>query len=117
MPSIGKLRKNEINKDVLIAAGIAFGILVLQLFPADAFADGAGLPWEDPLKKLLDSLTGPVSKVLGAVSIIGLGIGIAFSDGSSMMRKALWVVMGLAIAFSALSWGLTFMGFGGGLLV
>ncbi|HHE08204.1 MAG TPA: conjugal transfer protein TrbC [Chlorobaculum parvum] len=82
-----------------------------------AFATSTGMPWETPLNQLLDSLNGPVSRVLGAAAIIGLGIGISFSEGGGMMRKALWVVMGLAIAFNALSWGLTFMGFGGGLLV
>lgn len=92
-------------------------MLVHTFLASTAFASSAGMPWETPLNSLLDSLTGPVSRVLGAVAIIGLGIGIAFSDGGGMMRKALWVVMGLAIAFNALSWGLGFMGFGGGLLV
>ena len=78
---------------------------------------GGGMPWEGPLQQLLSSLTGPVSQVIGAVAIIGLGIGIAFSEGGSMMRKALWVVMGLAIAFNAVSWGLGFLGYSGGLLV
>ena len=78
---------------------------------------GGGMPWEGPLQQLLDSLTGPVSRVIGAVAIIGLGLGIAFSEGGSMMRKALWVVLGLAIAFNAVSWGLGFLGFSGGLLV
>jgi type IV secretory pathway VirB2 component (pilin) len=78
---------------------------------------GGGMPWEGPLQQLLTSLTGPVSQVIGAVAIIALGIGIAFSEGGSMMRKALWVVMGLAIAFNAVSWGLGFLGFSGGLLV
>ncbi len=78
---------------------------------------GGGMPWEGPLNQLLDSLTGPVSRVVGAVAIIGLGVGIAFSEGGSMMRKALWVVLGLAIAFNAVSWGLGFLGFSGGLLV
>ena len=75
---------------------------------------GGGMPWEGPLQQLLDSLTGPVSQVVGAVAIIGLGIGIAFSEGGSMMRKALWVVMGLAIAFNAVSWGLGFLGYSRG---
>ena len=78
---------------------------------------GGGMPWEGPLQQLLTSLTGPVSQVIGAVAIIGLGVGIAFSEGGSMMRKALWVVLGLAIAFNAVSWGLSFLGFSGGLLV
>lgn len=78
---------------------------------------GGGMPWEGPLEQLLTSLTGPVSQVVGAVAIIGLGLGIAFSEGGSIMRKALWVVMGLAIAFNAVSWGLGFLGYSGGLLV
>jgi type IV secretion system protein TrbC len=78
---------------------------------------GGGMPWEGPLNQILDSLTGPVSRVVGAVAIIGLGVGIAFSEGGSMMKKALWVVLGLAIAFNAVSWGLGFLGFSGGLLV
>lgn len=80
-------------------------------------AGTSGMPWEGPLNQLLDSLTGPVSRVMGAVAIIGLGIGIAFSEGGSMMRRALWVVLGLAIAFNAVSWGLSFLGFSGGLVV
>jgi type IV secretory pathway VirB2 component (pilin) len=78
---------------------------------------GGGMPWEGPLEQLLTSLTGPVSQVIGAVAIVGLGVGIAFSEGGSIMRKALWVVMGLAIAFNAVSWGLGFLGYSGGLLV
>jgi type IV secretion system protein TrbC len=78
---------------------------------------GGGMPWEGPLQQIETSLTGPVSHVIGACSIICLGFGVAFSEGGSMMRKALWAVLGLAIAFNAVSWGLGFLGFSGGLLV
>jgi type IV secretion system protein TrbC len=103
---------------------LAFSVFILRAAPAQAgslggLSSGLGgsMPWEGPLQQLLDSLTGPVSRVIGAVAIIGLGVGIAFSEGGSMMRKALWVVLGLAIAFNAVSWGLGFLGFSGGLLV
>ena len=109
-----KKTKKRDDKYVIVACS---ALLIHVLVASTAFASSAGMPWETPLNQLLDSLTGPVSRVIGAVSIIGLGIGIAFSDGGGMMRKALWVVMGLAIAFNAISWGLGFMGFGGGLLV
>lgn len=113
--SVRLYRKNthiSAIKSVYIAV---FAVILNVIISVPVYASSAGMPWETPLNALLDSLTGPVSRVLGAVSIIGLGIGIAFSDGGGMMRKALWVVMGLAIAFNALSWGLGFMGFGGGL--
>ncbi len=108
-----KIMKNKSKNCRAFLAAPLIIVFVLSALPA--FASSSGMPWETPLNSLLDSLTGPVSRVLGAVAIIGLGIGIAFSDGGSMMRKALFVVMGLAIAFNALSWGLGFMGFGGGL--
>ena len=104
------------NKDVFRNAVLVAAVVVV-CSAVPALASSSGMPWETPLNSLLDSLTGPVSRVLGAVAIIGLGLGVAFSEGGGMMRKALWVVMGLAIAFNAVSWGLTFMGFGGGLAV
>ncbi len=96
---------------LLIAVAAASG------YTACAAVSGGGMPWEGPLNSILASLTGPVSRVIGATANIGLGIGLAFSEGGSMMRKALWVVLGLAIAFNATSWGLSFLGFSGGLLV
>ena len=78
---------------------------------------GGGMPWEAPLDQLLQSLSGPVARALGGVAIIGLGVGLAFSEGGSTMRKALWVVIGLALTFNALTWGLSFLGFAGGLCV
>jgi type IV secretion system protein VirB2 len=101
-----------------IAVGLlAIGTVTAQSGTFGLGGLGGGMPWEGPLQQLLTSLTGPVSQVIGAVAIIGLGVGIAFSEGGSMMRKALWVVLGLAIAFNAVSWGLGFLGYSGGLLV
>jgi type IV secretion system protein VirB2 len=91
--------------------------LFLLLAAGDALAGSAGMPWEGPLNRLLQSLTGPVAKAVGVFSIVGLGFGIAFSEGGSGLRKALWVVLGLAIAFSATSFFLSFMGFSGGVNV
>ena len=91
--------------------------VIVLLGAGDALASSAGMPWEGPLEKLLQSLTGPVAKAVGVFSIVGLGFGIAFSEGGSGLRKALWVVLGLAIAFSATSFFLSFMGFSGGLSI
>jgi type IV secretion system protein VirB2 len=92
-------------------------VALITLAAGNALASSAGMPWEGPLERLLQSLTGPVAKAVGVFAIIGLGFGIAFSDGGGGLRKALWVVLGLAIAFSATSFFLSFMGFSGGLSV
>ena len=98
---------------------ISFAVLALLMIAAEnAFASSStGLPWEGWLTQILDSIQGPVARVIGAVAIMGLGFGLASSEGGSMMKKALWVGMGLTIAFNATSWGLSFFGYAGGLLV
>jgi len=99
---------------------ILLGLLALVAIaavPDSAFAASAGMPWETPLNQLLNSLTGPVARVLGAMAIIAAGIGVAFSEGGGGIRKVLWVVLGLSITFAAVSWGLPFLGFGGGLAI
>jgi type IV secretory pathway VirB2 component (pilin) len=97
---------------------LVFGLLFVSTVIAVASTSGTGgMPWEGPLASLLDSLTGPVARIIGAFGIIALGIGIAFSEGGGMMKKVLWVVLGLTIMFNATSWGLSFVGYSGGLLV
>ena len=101
------------RKQIITTSVVALSLLVAT----NAFASSAGMPWEGPLNRLLQSLTGPVAKAVGVFAIVGLGFGIAFSEGGSGLRKALWVVLGLAIAFSATSFFISFMGFSGGLSV
>ncbi len=97
---------------VIVLGPLCFGASV-----AVGAMSGGGMPWEQPLDQLLQSLSGPVARAIGGVAIIALGVGLAFSEGGSTMRKALWVVIGLALAFNALTWGLSFLGFSGGLTV
>lgn len=66
--------------------------------PAGGSNGASGMPWESPLQNLITSLTGPVAKAIGIAAIVCLGIGIALSEGGSMLRKALFVVFGLAQA-------------------
>ena len=79
-----------------------------------ALAAGAGMPWETPLNNLLTSLTGPVAKIVGVAAIVITGLGIAFSEGGSGMRKIVTVAFGLTIAFSATTFFLPLFGYAGG---
>lgn len=94
-----------------------FVCLIIFVFVDPGFSASTGMPWESKLDVLLSSLSGPVAKVIGALSIVFLGLGLAFSEGGSVAKKALWVVMGLSITFNATSWGVSFLGYGGALLI
>ena len=88
--------------------------LSISVMAGLAHGAGAGMPWETPLNSLLDSLTGPVAKIIGVAAVVITGLGIAFSEGGSGMRKLVTVAFGLTIAFSATTWALPLFGFAGG---
>ncbi len=97
---------------------IITALLIAALIPEMAHAAAStGMPYEGQLTQILNSVSGPVSRVAGAIAIIAFGLGLAFSEGGGMVRKGLGILLGLTIAFNAVSWGLGFFGFGGGLLV
>ena len=92
---------------------LLFYCIYLMVMPA-AYASATGLPWENPLQKILESLTGPVAKILGVICIVIAGFGIAFGEAGSGMRRIFQIILGLSIAFTASSLVVTLFGFTGG---
>lgn len=82
-----------------------------------AHAAGSGMPWEAPLQRILESVQGPVAKIVAVIIITVTGISLAFGDTSGGFRKMIQVVFGLSIAFAASSFFLSFFSFGGGALI
>jgi len=87
------------------------------LIPAAAMASGSGMPWEEPLQQVLESVQGPVAKIVAVLIIISTGLALAFGETSGGFRKLIQIVFGLSIAFAASSFFLSFFSFGGGALV
>ena len=84
----------------------AFSVLLgwgLSCLSYAGTTEGGGMPWEGPLQKIQASISGPVAMTLGVIVIVIAGLGIAFGEGGSGVRKMLQVVFGLAIAFTASS--------------
>lgn len=82
-----------------------------------ALAAGSNMPWEQPLQQILDSIQGPVAKIVAVIIIIITGLTLAFGDTSGGFRRLVQIVFGLSIAFAASSFFLTFFSFGGGALL
>ncbi len=89
-------------------------VVVILSAASNALASGSGMPWETPLSQILNSITGPVAKALGAIAIAATGLALAFGEGGHGFRKILQIAFGLSIAFTATSFGIGFFGFGGG---
>jgi type IV secretion system protein VirB2 len=80
-------------------------------------AAGSGMPWEQPLQQVLESVQGPVAKIVAVIIIITTGLTLAFGESSGGFRRLIQIVFGLSIAFAASSFFLSFFSFGGGALV
>jgi type IV secretion system protein TrbC len=114
------LMKRKFQKKIFklsFVLSLLAGAVNTFLFNSTAHASATGLPWEGPLQGIANSLTGPVAQIAGIVAVTIFGIGLAFSEGGTFMRKALMVCLGLAIAFAASSWAISFFGFSGGLMI
>ena len=94
----------------------SFALLCLTINAPLALASDAStdMPWVDPLNKILATVTGPVAKALGVIAIVIAGLGIAFGEAGSGVRKLFQVVFGLSIAFTAGSLVVSLFGFSGG---
>ena len=102
-----------VNRTVQVAACISIGLLIA----GSAHAAGSGMPWEGPLDQILQSIEGPVARIVAVIIITLTGLTLAFGETSGGMRKLIQIVFGLSIAFAATSFFLTFFSFGGGALI
>lgn len=98
-------------------AGLAAGGLIALIAAVPARAAGSSMPWEAPLQAILESIQGPVAKIVAVIIIIATGLALAFGDTSGGFRRLIQIVFGLSIAFAASSFFLSFFSFGGGALV
>ena len=110
-----KTRRIYAEARTRIAATAA--LLLGSLSTAPAYAAGSSMPWEQPLQQILDSVQGPVAKIVAVIIIITTGLALAFGDSSGGFRKLIQIVFGLSIAFAASSFFLSFFSFSGGALV
>lgn len=100
----------------LASSTALFTIMMLAATPP-AHASGSSMPWEQPLQQILQSIEGPVAKIVAVIIIIATGLALAFGDTSGGFRRLIQIVFGLSIAFAASSFFLSFFSFGGGALV
>ncbi|WP_123195414.1 TrbC/VirB2 family protein [Pannonibacter phragmitetus] len=98
-----------------IATAAAFTWVALLTSPAQA--SGSSMPWEAPLQSILESIEGPVAKIVAVIIIIVTGLTLAFGDTGGGFRRLIQIVFGISIAFAASSFFLSFFSFGGGAVI
>ena len=103
-------KRIRIRTPLIVASSLGLIFLPVQ-------AAGSSMPWEAPLQAILESIQGPVAKIIAVMIIIATGLALAFGDTSGGARRMIQIVFGLSIAFAASSFFLSFFSFGGGALV
>ncbi len=63
------------------AQGLLLAALLLFL-AGTAQAAGSSMPWEGPLQSILESIQGPVARIVAVIIIIATGLALAFGDTS-----------------------------------
>jgi type IV secretory pathway VirB2 component (pilin) len=114
-PAIARPRRSILN--FRPRRGAVLAALLMATWMSPAFGAGSNMPWEAPLQSILDSIQGPVARIIAVIIIIATGLTLAFGDTSGGFRKLIQIVFGLSIAFAASSFFLTFFTFAGGAVV
>ena len=76
------------------------GVLLIfcLLFPDFAHASTTGMPWEDPMSKLVKSITGPVAFAVSILALVASVIGLLFGgELSGLIKNMAFLAMGIAI--------------------
>ncbi|WP_226998424.1 TrbC/VirB2 family protein [Tardibacter chloracetimidivorans] len=110
-------RKSRLLASTALSSTLKVAATGLVLAPALALAAGSGMPWEEPLQQVLESVQGPVAKIVAVIIIIVTGLTLAFGETAGGFRRLIQIVFGLSIAFAASSFFLSFFSFGGGALI
>jgi len=92
-------------------------LFVFIVFCQNSYSAGTGMPWENPMDQILNSITGPWLRFGAVASIVLCGLSLAFGESGGFFKKLIGIVFGLSIACASTSWGLSFIGFSGGALI
>lgn len=82
--------------------GLSIAVLCIALSTPALASSGGGLPWEDPLQQIQESITGPVAGfiALAAVAIAG-GMLIFGGELNDFARRLMYVVLVAGILLGA----------------
>jgi type IV secretory pathway VirB2 component (pilin) len=73
----------------------------------------ADMPWEGPMTKLQQAISGPLAKGVAAISIAVAGITWALGAGGDIIQRVAKIVLGISVAVGATSLVSSFFTFSG----
>jgi type IV secretion system protein TrbC len=75
---------------------------VFLSLPAFGAGGGQALPWEAPLTRLQQSLSGPVAGAIAIIALVAIGVTLVFGgEWNEFARRAVYAVCAIAFIISA----------------
>lgn len=94
--------KRMSNPSANMVLGFVVGGFLLTMAP-DALAAG-GMPWEQILCKIANSLAGPTAKAVALIAVVISGFLLAFAEVGGIFKMAMGLIFGLSMALLASRW-------------
>ena len=85
----------------ITAALVAIALLVPDVAFAAPVGGGAAMPWTGPLQSLLDNLSGPTARIIGALAFVVGGALWAFTRHEEGAKRFGQAIVGIAVMIGA----------------
>ena len=89
------------NRNMIVALSVA--VIAASADPAHASTLVTRLPWEEVLTLILESITGPVARVVSAVAVVVTGLTWMLGEHGRGARHLFGVAFGVSLALGSLS--------------
>jgi len=85
-----------------VHAGLLALASVVFSLPTFAASGAQALPWEAPLTRLQQSLSGPVAGAIAVIALVAIGVTLVFGgEWNEFARRAVYAVCAIAFIISA----------------
>jgi type IV secretion system protein TrbC len=89
------------SRALVVTILAAFVTLIPETVGATPAGSGAVMPWTGPLQGLLDNLSGPTARILGALAFVVGGALWAFTRHEEGARRFGQAIVGIAVMIGA----------------
>lgn len=90
---------------------------LMMVISIGAMATTADAPWVGTLDKLMNILAGPTARIFAILAIVAVGFKMMFGQMEEGGKQGMKVAFGISIIFAAITWGPSFFGYSGSVLL
>ena len=87
----------------LVVMGVVALVMIVQATEVSAAGTGPDMPWNTPLQRLLDNLSGPTARTLGMLMFVIGALTWGFSRNEEHVRRFGTIVFGCAVAIGVVN--------------